>query len=167
MSEFETGAAATAGEEYKTETWLDASCFVKAKPEAVIAALVDPVVVNKWFTIDCRADLRAGGELYWKWSDTQEETSLIKAYEPGKRLVCEWNACEGIRTTFEMTLEWNDEKQATRVGLHEGPFPCTEKGLTAYNDLSNGWGHELLAMRMWLEHGIDTRHAWNKAQKTQ
>lgn len=146
-----------AGNEYLTEHWLDAGCRVKKRPEEVMAAFVDPDVVNKWFTIECRADLRPGGDLYWKWRDDQEDTGTIKEYEPGKKLVVEWNAGFGIRTTFALTLEWLEEHQATRLRIHEGPFPCTENGMKAFNDLSTGWGHELLAMRMCLEYGIDTR----------
>lgn len=149
--------------DYLTAHWLEVYVHVKNKnPDEVLAAFVEPEVVEKWFVEECRFAGRAGGELYWKWWDGMEETALVREYEPGKKLVCEWNAGEGIRTTFTMTLEWLPDKNATRLTLREGPFPCTEAGMKAFSDIATGWGHEFLALRMFLEHGIDTRHRWNE-----
>ncbi|MEP0815127.1 MAG: SRPBCC domain-containing protein [bacterium] len=144
--------------EYLAEHWLDAGCHINGKrPQEVLDALIVPEIVNCWFTRECRSDVRPGGTLFWKWSDSEEETCAVLEYEPGRKLVCEWNSAGGVRTAFTITVDWLEDRQATRLRLREGPFPCTEAGMKAFVDIATGWGHELLAMRLWLEQGMDTR----------
>ncbi len=60
------------------ETWLTAGIHIRGvRPDKALEAFVMPEIVNSWFTADCRCDLRVGGELYWKWSDTMEKTCVI------------------------------------------------------------------------------------------
>lgn len=146
--------------ENTNETWLTAGIHIRGvRPEKALEAFVTPEIVNSWFTAECRCELRVGGKLYWKWSDTMEETCVITDWRPGERLAFKWSIGEGLFTECTIDAEWIDDKNATKLSLREGPFPLTAHGLKMFNEIANGWGHELLALRIFLVEGIDPRRS--------
>ena len=158
MTDIVEREAAEGGAAELTETWLTAGIHIRGvKPETVLDAFVIPDVVNGWFTQECRCDLRVGGELYWKWTSEMKESCVITAWQPGKRLAFRWPIGEGLETECTIDVEWIKDKNATKLSLREGPFPLTAHGLKMFNEIANGWGHELLALRIFLVEGIDPR----------
>ncbi|MBM3795273.1 MAG: SRPBCC domain-containing protein [Acidobacteria bacterium] len=57
---------------------------LKATPEEVLRALIDPEQLVKWFVAGARVDPRVGGEYVKIWAPGMESKSTISAWEPGQ-----------------------------------------------------------------------------------
>lgn len=80
------------------------------KPVAdVFEAFIDPAITtNFWFT-KSSGRLEAGREVRWDWEMYGVSTSvLVKAIDPNKRILIEWDGYSG-RTTVEWEFSARDD----------------------------------------------------------
>jgi uncharacterized protein YndB with AHSA1/START domain len=135
-----------------------------ARPCAeVYEAVADPEQLSRYFTTGgARGRLETGAEVTWDFHDFPGAFPVfVLEAEPPHRIVIEWDgsATAGdtgrTRTTFE--LEPVDDGARTLVTITESSWRPTEEG--ARNAFGNcaGWTGMALALKAWVEHGINLR----------
>jgi uncharacterized protein YndB with AHSA1/START domain/catechol 2,3-dioxygenase-like lactoylglutathione lyase family enzyme len=127
------------------------------KPAAkVFEAFVDPdVTTHFWFT-KSSGRLEVGREFRWEWEMYGASTSvLVKALEPGKRILIEWDGYSG-RTTVEWTFSARDEDSTTLVAVTETGWTGNGDELVAYAvESTQGFTWTLAGLKAFLEHGLE------------
>lgn len=125
------------------------------KPVAeVFEAFIDPAVTtNFWFT-KSSGRLEVGREIRWDWEMYGASTSvLVKAIEPGKRILVEWDGYSG-RTTVEWKFSAREDA-TTYVGITESGWTGDADKLVEYVvDSTQGFTWTLAGLKAFLEHGI-------------
>ena len=135
-----------------------------ARPCAdVYEAIADPEQLSQYFTTGgARGRLEPGAEVSWDFHDFPGAfpVTVVEA-DPPRRIVIEWEGSEtagapgSTTTTFE--LEPVDDGARTLVTITESSWLPTPTG--AENAFGNcaGWTGMLLALKAWVEHGINLR----------
>jgi len=125
------------------------------KPVAdVFSAFIDPAVTtNFWFT-KSSGRLEVGHEIMWHWEMYGASTSvLVKAIEPNKRILIEWDGYSG-RTV----IEWKFSARAdatTYVVITESGWTGNGDELIKYvSESTQGFTWTLAGLKAFLEHGI-------------
>jgi uncharacterized protein YndB with AHSA1/START domain len=139
-----------------------------AKPVGeVFEAVVNPDQLSHYFTTGgAKGRLEPGATVTWDFADFPgafpvRVTEVVK----DKRIVLYWgsvdDAPEGEKAQphdnkVTMTFEQLEDGR-TLVSISEEGWRETEKGLKASYGNCEGWTGMLLAMKMWLEHGLEIR----------
>jgi len=125
------------------------------KPVAdVFEAFIDPAITtNFWFT-KSSGRLEAGREVRWDWEMYGVSTSvLVKAIDPNKRILIEWDGYSG-RTTVEWEFSARDDA-TTYVGVKEYGWTGAGDELVKYvGDSTQGFTWTLAGLKAFLEHGV-------------
>jgi len=134
-----------------------------ARPCAeVFEAIADPEQLSRYFTTGgARGRLEAGAEVTWDFHDFPGAFPVeVLEVDPPHRIVIRWDGSAtvdeaGSTTTFE--LEPVDGDTRTLVTITESSWLPTAEG--AENAFGNcaGWTGMLLALKAWVEHGINLR----------
>ena len=134
---------------------IEISIGIRARPNKVFEALVDPPTLRKWF-VDA-ADLvpRKGGEYSFRWKGGYHHEGKILDFRTGKTLI----------------LAWPQNRMSTRVAFHlaaaKGGTVLTfrQTGLDRdsirkpyFLGLYSGWVYYLDSLRALVETGRDLRH---------
>ena len=139
-----------------------------AKPVAeVFEAVVNPTELSRYFTTGgAKGRLERGATVTWDFADFPGAFPVkVAEVEKDKRIVFHWgsvdDAPEGevakphdnkVTMTFEQL-----EDGRTLVSITEEGWRETPKGLKASYGNCEGWTGMLLALKMWLEHGLEIR----------
>lgn len=125
------------------------------KPVAdVFEAFINPdVTTNFWFT-KSSGRLKAGHEIRWDWEMYGVSTLVfVKAIEPGKRIVIEWDGYSG-RTTVEWKFSAREDA-TTHVVITESGWTGNGDELVKYVvESTQGFTWTLAGLKAFLEHGI-------------
>ena len=120
----------------------------------VFEAFIDPdVTTNFWFT-KSSGRLKVGHEIRWDWEMYGASTLvLVKAIEPNKRIVTEWDGCSG-RTTVEWKFS-ACEDATTYVVVTESGWTGNGDELVKYVvESTQGFTWTLAGLKAFLEHGM-------------
>jgi uncharacterized protein YndB with AHSA1/START domain len=144
-----------------------------AKPvEEVFEAVVNPDHLSKFFTTGgAKGRLETGATVTWDFADFPGAFP-VKVIEvvPNKKIVLNWasqdDAPEGETfkphdTQVTITFEGLEDGR-TLVTIAEEGWRETPKGLKASYGNCEGWTGMLVAMKVWLEHGINPRKGFYK-----
>ena len=140
-----------------------------ARPCAdVYEAVADPEQLSRYFTTGgARGRLEAGAEVTWDFHDFPGAfpVTVLEAVPP-RRIVIRWEAAADASekgttiTTFE--FEPIDDNTRTLVTITESSWKPTADGAKAAFGNCEGWTGMLIAMKVWLEHGINLREGFYK-----
>lgn len=128
----------------------------------VYEAVADPEQLSRYFTTGgAKGRLEAGTTVSWDFHDFPGAfpVSVVEA-EPPHRIVIRWDGTATIdegstTTTFE--FEPVDDGARTLVTITESAWQPTQDGaLNAFRNC-HGWTGMSLALKAWLEHGINLR----------
>lgn len=141
-----------------------------AKPiEEVFEAVCDPKNLSQFFTTGgAEGRIEQGATVKWSFSEEPGQFPVkILEVIPNEKIVFEWNGYEGKSgeigaemvvaeyvTTVTMMFA-STEDGRTLVQIIEEGWPETPGGLRGSYTNCEGWTIMLLAMKSWLEHGID------------
>lgn len=138
-----------------------------ARPCAqVYEAVADPAQLSRYFTTGgAQGRLERGGEVTWDFADFPGAFPVkVLEADPPHRIVIEWG---GEATTTEsgttrVTFEFEpiEDGARTLVTITESSWQATPEGAKAAFDNCEGWTGMLLALRTWLEHGINLREGF-------
>ena len=145
-----------------------------AKPvHEVFEAVADPAKLSKFFTTGAgtKGRMETGATVTWEFRDFPGPFPVkIVEVVPDQKVVLAWpsndDAAEG--TTFAphdntVTFEFESlEDGRTLVTITEEGWGETPKGTTQALRNTEGWAGMLLAMKAWLEHGINLREGFYK-----
>lgn len=135
-----------------------------AKPvHEVFEAVADPNQLSGYFTTGgAKGRLETGATVTWDFHDFPGAFPVeIKQVEQDKRIVLQWDADEGRKTTVTMTFEGLEDGR-TLVQITEEGWRETPEGLKASYGNCEGWTGMLCAMKVYLEHGINLREGFYK-----
>jgi uncharacterized protein YndB with AHSA1/START domain len=125
------------------------------KPVAeVFEAFINPdVTTNFWFT-KSSGRLEVGREIRWDWEMYGASISvLVKAIEPNKHILIEWDGYSG-RTTVEWKFSARDDV-TTYVTITESGWSGNGDELIKYvGESTQGFTWTLAGLKAFLEHGI-------------
>lgn len=120
----------------------------------VFEAFIDPdITTSFWFTKGS-GRLEVGHEIRWDWEMYGASTLvLVKAIEPNKRIVIEWDGYSG-RTTVEWKFSAREDA-TTYVVITEYGWTGEGDDLVKYvGDSTQGFTWTLAGLKAFLEHGI-------------
>jgi uncharacterized protein YndB with AHSA1/START domain len=145
-----------------------------AKPvHEVFEAVVDPAKLSKFFATGAgtKGRLESGATVMWDFHDFPGAFP-VKVIEvvADKKVVLAWgandDAAEGQSfvphdNTVTIVFEGLEDGR-TLVTITEEGWGETPKGITASQRNTEGWAGMLVAMKAWLEHGINVRQGLYK-----
>lgn len=120
----------------------------------VFEAFIDPAVTtNFWFT-KSSGWLEVDREVRWDWEMYGASTSvLVKAIEPDKRIVIEWDGYSG-RTTVEWKFTAREDATTYVVITESGWTGDGDKLVEYVAESTQGFTWTLAGLKAFLEHGI-------------
>ncbi|MDQ2700183.1 MAG: SRPBCC domain-containing protein [Actinomycetota bacterium] len=136
--------------------------------DEVYEAVADPEQLSRYFTTGgAKGRLAAGVEVTWDFHDFPGEfpVKVIEA-DPPRRIVIEWEGEEATgetgttRTAFE--FEPLDGDTRTLVTITESSWKVSADGAKKAFGNCEGWTGMLVAMKAWVEHGINLREGFYK-----
>jgi uncharacterized protein YndB with AHSA1/START domain len=143
----------------------------------VFEAVADPAQLSHYFTTGgAKGRLETGATVMWDFHD-YPGAFPVKVVEvvPDQRIVLEWKANEGeapnveggetrrldYNTTITMTFKGLDDGR-TLVEIAEEGWRENQGALQASYGNCQGWTGMLLALKVWVEHGINLREGLYK-----
>jgi uncharacterized protein YndB with AHSA1/START domain len=149
-----------------------------AKPvHEVFEAVADPAQLSHYFTTGgAEGRLETGATVMWDFHDFPGAFPVqVVEVVPDERIVLEWKANEGeppnveggemkeldYNTTITMTFKGLDDGR-TLVEIAEEGWRVNEGALKASYGNCQGWTGMLLALKVWVEHGINLREGLYK-----
>jgi uncharacterized protein YndB with AHSA1/START domain len=136
-----------------------------ARPiEEVFDHVVEPALLDSYFTSTASAALAPGRTVRWAWASGQSETVTVDTVERPRTIVFRWRAhLRPEITTVRMTLETVEplltgDADGTRVTIaEEGWAEGDPAALASAFEHCAGWQHMLMCMRARMTFGIDLR----------
>jgi uncharacterized protein YndB with AHSA1/START domain len=148
-----------------------------AKPvHEVFEAVADPAQLSRYFTTGgAQGRMETGKTVMWDFADVPGAFPVqVVEVVPDERIVLEWGAHEaesgeigakGIKTDYNTTVTMlfkalDDGRTLVEIveeGWHDSPGAL--RGSYAN---SEGWTGMLLALKVWVEHGINLREGLYK-----
>ena len=152
-----------------------------AKPvHEVFEAVADPKQLSEYFTTGgAEGRLETGATVTWDFHDYPGAFPVeVVEVVPDQRIVLRWDAAEGeppnvedasrpemanasYKTTVTMTFKGLDDGR-TLVEIAEEGWRENQGALQASYGNCQGWTGMLLALKVWLEHGINLRQGLYK-----
>jgi uncharacterized protein YndB with AHSA1/START domain len=132
----------------------EAQILIRRPVAEVFEAFIDPdVTTNFWFT-KSSGRLQVDQKVRWDWEMYGHSTLvLVKAIEPNKRLVIEWDGYSG-RTTVEWRFSAREDA-TTFVVITESGWTGSGDELVKYvAESTQGFTWTLAGAKAFLEHGI-------------
>ena len=142
----------------------------------VFEAVADPDVLSEYFTTNgAKGRLETGATVVWDFADFPGAFPVtVVEVVPDERIVLEWGAHEaesgeigakGIKTDYNTTVTMlfkplDDGR--TLVEIVEEGWRESPGALRGSYGNSEGWTGMLLALKVWVEHGINLREGLYK-----
>lgn len=138
-----------------------------ARPCAeVYDAVADPEQLSRYFTTGgARGRLEPGAVVTWDFADFPGAFPVtVLDADPPRRLVIQWGGqattSDSGTTTTTFEFEPIDGDSRTLVTITESSWRPTVDGAKQAFGNCEGWTGMLLALRTWLEHGINLREGY-------
>jgi len=130
----------------------------------VFEAVADPAKLSGYFTTGgAQGRLVTGATVTWDFADFPGAfpVHVVEVVEDS-RIVLRWGSAEGEgETTVTMTFDPLEDGR-TLVTIVETGFTGTQKGVDAAIGNTEGWTGMLIAMKLYLEHGMNLREGFYK-----
>jgi len=125
------------------------------KPVAdVFEAFIDPAITTSFWFTKSSGRLEVGREIRWDWEMYGTSTSvLVKAIEPDKRILIEWDGYSG-RTTVEWTFSAREDATTYVVITESGWTGDADKLVEYVAESTQGFTWTLAGLKAFLEYGI-------------
>ena len=136
---------------------------VSRAPQQVYDAVADPDQLSRYFTTGgAKGWAETGATVTWEFGDFPGPFPVeIDEALPPERIVLRWDAQEEggkkYKTKVIFTFEPVDGGNRTKVSVTESGWqdnPASQKA--AYGNCM-GWSQMLMALKAWVEHGINLR----------
>lgn len=133
-----------------------AEMLIRRPVAEVFEAFVDPAITSRfWFTRGS-GRLEAGKRVTWHWDMYGVEVQvLVKAIEPGSRILIEWSSADEVPTAVEWTFTTRADG-ATFVSITNSGFSgSADEIVNQALDSAGGFALVVAGLKAWLEHGIE------------
>lgn len=147
-----------------TELSFTVSGRVSRPVAEVYEAVADPAQLSQYFaTGGARGRLESGATVHWDFHDFPGEFPVhVVEADPPRRIVIRWEGVESTEPETTTTFEFEpiDDGARTLVTITESSWQATAEGAKSAFGNCEGWTGMLMAMRIWLEHGINLREGY-------
>ena len=147
------------------------SARVARPAHEVFEAVADPAKLSAYFTTGGAVGrLESGATVQWEFADFPGPFPVeVAEVEADRRIVLKWEANDGppedgvatagaaYLTTVIFTFEPLDGDRRTLVAIEESGWRETETGLKAAFGNCMGWSQMLVALKAWVEYGVNLR----------
>lgn len=123
--------------------------------DEVYKAVVNPDILNTYFTTSSSGEIEAGEVISWHWGSEKTDIRVIEA-EPNKTITFRWEAYNVSYETL-VEIDFQEKEGNTIVTISESGWNENQEGLNSSYNHCSGWQHMLTCMKGWLEFGIDLR----------
>jgi uncharacterized protein YndB with AHSA1/START domain len=132
----------------------DAGMLIRRPVAEVFEAFVDPEITTKFWFTKGSGRLEAGKQVQWEWEMYGISVPVtVKAVEPNRRIVIEWQGYGGL-TTVEWTFA-PQEDGTTFVRITEAGFSGDGDELVKQvTGSTQGFTLVLAGLKALLEHGV-------------
>ncbi|ALJ19429.1 SRPBCC domain-containing protein [Microbacterium sp. No. 7] len=138
-----------------------------ARPVAeVYEAVADPEQLSRYFTTGgARGRLDGGDDVSWDFADFpgRFDVHVLEA-DPPHRIVIRWDGdaatADDGKTTTTFEFEAIDDGRRTLVTITESSWHATARGAKSAFGNCEGWTGMLVALKAWVEHGINLREGF-------
>ena len=138
---------------------------IVSRPAAeVFDAVADPAKLSAYFTTGGAVGrLEAGKTVQWDFADFPGAFPVeVVEVVADQRIALRWGAADGdYQTTVTMDFEQLDDGR-TLVTIAEEGWHDTDAAQQASYGNCEGWTGMLIALKVWLEHGIHLREGFYK-----
>ena len=136
---------------------------VSASPADVYEAVADPDKLSCYFTTGgAKGRAESGATVTWEFADFPSPfpVEIDEAVSP-ERIIFHWPAneegAEPFKTKVTFVFEPVDDGMRTKVSVTESGWHDTLAGEKAAYSNCMGWSQMLMALKAWVEHGINLR----------
>lgn len=139
--------------------WIVIRETISSHHEDVFACLTTPEGLSRWFPLDARVDLRAGGQIVLGWDKDFRRTTTVAIldYDTGGRVVWDWQAAHlDIHAPVYWDIKPSLEKGAV-LTMRQGPFRENTESLIAMAEEAQDWQWQVCNLRGVLEVKHDMR----------
>lgn len=139
----------------KTAPIMNTSMLIRRTAAEVFEAFADPAVTTKFWFSKGSGRLEPGAKVRWHWEMYGASADVVvKAVEPGRRILIDWGDDEGGFTQLEWRFEPRGEDKTFVTVVNSG-FPGTgDEQVAAALDSMGGFSLVLAGAKAWLEHGL-------------
>lgn len=132
-----------------------AGMLIRRPAAQVFEAFADPAITARfWFTRGS-GRLEPGARIRWDWEMYGVGTDvLVKAVEPGRRILIDWNTADD---PSEVEWRFKELNGDTFVTVENRGFEDSPAGVAKALESNGGFNLVIAAAKFWLEHGIDPR----------
>ena len=127
--------------------------LIRKPADEVYEAFIEPKITTQFWFTKSSGRLDAGQPVKWEWEMYNASTMVtVKALEPGKRILIEWEARSGRHT-----VEWlfRPLAEGTFVSITNEGFAGSGDAVAAEAmDSTQGFSLLLAGLKAYLEHGI-------------
>jgi len=134
---------------------IEISIGIRARPNKVFEALVDPPTLRKWFVDSADLVPRKGGDYSFRWKDGYHHEGKVLDFRTGKTLVLAWPQNRmSTRVAFQLApVDGGTVLQFRQTGLDRASIRKPY-----FLGLYSGWVYYLDNLRALVETGRDLRH---------
>ena len=134
---------------------IEISIGIRARPNKVFEALVDPPTLRKWFVDSADLVPRKGGDYSFRWKDGYHHEGKVLDFRTGKTLVLAWPQNRmSTRVAFQLApVDGGTVLQFRQTGLDRASIRKPY-----FLGLYSGWVYHLDSLRALVETGRDLRH---------
>jgi len=129
---------------------------IRARPNKVFEALVDPPTLRRWFVDSADLVPRKGGEYSFRWKGGYHREGKVLDFRPGKTLILAWRQNRmSTRVAFHLALA----KAGTVLTFRQTGLDRDSINRPYFLGLYSGWVYYLDSLRALVETGRDLRHS--------
>jgi len=138
---------------------IEAFAIIQQPVREVFEAVYDPSKLTGYFTTGgASGPLKEGTTVYWEFADFPGPFPVqVKQVIQDKQIVIEWPAAEGGYNTQVSFVFESLNPQETKVSISETGWKETEQGIIASYRNCQGWAQMVMAMKAYLDYGINLR----------
>jgi uncharacterized protein YndB with AHSA1/START domain len=133
-----------------------AAMLIRKPGAEVFEAFVDPAITSRfWFTRGS-ARLQVGKRVTWYWDMYGIEVQvLVKAIEPGARILIEWGSADEVPTAVEWIFSERADGTTFVEITNSGFGGSADEIVSQALDSTGGFALVVAGLKAWLEHGIE------------
>lgn len=136
-----------------------AEMLIRKPVSEVFSAFADPAVTTKFWFTKSSGKLEAGKRVRWEWEMYGVGDDIdVNAVDPDTRIAFDWS----FPKSNHVEMTFTPHAKGTMVSIVNSGLRGDDVIAEAL-DLTQGWNLVLVAVKAWLEHGINLNIVADKA----
>ena len=139
----------------QTAPAVNTGLLIRRGAAEVFEAFADPAVTTKFWFSKASGRLAPGARIRWDWEMYgAHAVAIVKAIEPGRRILIDWGDDEEGYTEVEWTFEPRGDGETFVTVTNSGFSGTGDEQVAKALDSIGGFNLVLAGAKAWLEHGL-------------